>query len=167
MRDFLCELYAFIVSICGKKRVEFIFNSYIMRYFTCICKKCKMECYIIRKNASQMLSLTASEFEALLPSFKYHWDEYYAHYTHPQRKIAKTAFHTIAQQENFRWLATNCFSYCPIWKTIHQNTWQIAGEELLAYGTFAGRMQRRPAWRYGTSYTATDGRRKTKILLQW
>ena len=38
----------------------------------------------VRKNAPQMLSLTSltvSEFEALLPSFKYHWDEYCSRYT--------------------------------------------------------------------------------------
>ena len=38
----------------------------------------------VRKNAPQLLSLTGltvSEFEALLPTFKYHWDEYYSHYT--------------------------------------------------------------------------------------
>jgi len=38
----------------------------------------------VRKNAPQLLSLTSmtvTEFEALLPTFKYHWDEYYAHYT--------------------------------------------------------------------------------------
>ena len=37
-----------------------------------------------RKNAPQMLSLTSltvSEFKALLPSFRYHWDEYYSRYT--------------------------------------------------------------------------------------
>jgi len=38
----------------------------------------------VRKNAPQLLSLTSltvTEFEAFLPTFKYHWDEYYAHYT--------------------------------------------------------------------------------------
>ena len=38
----------------------------------------------VRKNAPQLLSLTSlsvSEFDALLPSFKYHWDEYYSRYT--------------------------------------------------------------------------------------
>jgi len=38
----------------------------------------------VRKNAPQLLSLTSltvSEFEALLPSFKDHWDEYYSRYT--------------------------------------------------------------------------------------
>jgi hypothetical protein len=38
----------------------------------------------VRKNAPQMLSLTSltvSEFESLLPIFKYHWDGYYSHYT--------------------------------------------------------------------------------------
>ena len=38
----------------------------------------------IRKNPLQMLSLTSltvSEFEALLPSFQRHWDEYYSRYT--------------------------------------------------------------------------------------
>ena len=38
----------------------------------------------VRKNAAQLLSLTSltvSEFEALLPSFHYHWDEYYSRYT--------------------------------------------------------------------------------------
>ena len=38
----------------------------------------------VRKNAPQLLSLTSltvSEFEALLPSFHYHWDEYYSRYT--------------------------------------------------------------------------------------
>lgn len=38
----------------------------------------------VRRNAPRMLSLTSltvSEFEALLPTFKYHWDEYYSHYT--------------------------------------------------------------------------------------
>jgi hypothetical protein len=38
----------------------------------------------LRKNAPQLLSLTGltvSEFDVLLPSFKYHWDEYYSHYT--------------------------------------------------------------------------------------
>ena len=38
----------------------------------------------VRKNAAQLLSLTsmtATEFESLLPTFKYHWEEYYSHYT--------------------------------------------------------------------------------------
>jgi len=38
----------------------------------------------VRRNAPQLLSLTSitvSEFEALLPTFKYHWDEYNSHYT--------------------------------------------------------------------------------------
>ena len=38
----------------------------------------------VRKNAPQLLSLTSldvSEFESLLPSFKYHWDEYNSRYT--------------------------------------------------------------------------------------
>ena len=38
----------------------------------------------VRKNAPQLLSLTSMtviEFEALLPTFKYHWDDYYSHYT--------------------------------------------------------------------------------------
>jgi len=38
----------------------------------------------LQKNAPQLLSLTSltvSEFEAFLPSFKYHWDEYYSRYT--------------------------------------------------------------------------------------
>ena len=38
----------------------------------------------VRKNAPQLLSLTsmtATEFEALIPTFKYHWEEYYSHYT--------------------------------------------------------------------------------------
>jgi hypothetical protein len=38
----------------------------------------------VRKNSSQMLSLTGFtvlEFEALLPTFKYEWEEYYSHYT--------------------------------------------------------------------------------------
>jgi len=38
----------------------------------------------VRKNATQLLSLTGltvSDFEALLPSFKYQWDEYYSRYT--------------------------------------------------------------------------------------
>jgi hypothetical protein len=38
----------------------------------------------LRKNLPQMLSLTSltvSEFEALLPVFNYHWDEYHSHYT--------------------------------------------------------------------------------------
>jgi len=38
----------------------------------------------VRKNEAQMLSLTGLtvlEFEALLPSFQYHWDEYYTRYT--------------------------------------------------------------------------------------
>jgi len=38
----------------------------------------------VRRNATQLLSLTGFtvvEFEAFLPTFKYHWDEYYSHYT--------------------------------------------------------------------------------------
>lgn len=38
----------------------------------------------IRKNPSQLLSLTGFtliEFEAFLPTFKHHWDEYYSHFT--------------------------------------------------------------------------------------
>jgi len=38
----------------------------------------------VKKSATQMLSLTGftvSEFESLLPVFKYEWDEYYAHFT--------------------------------------------------------------------------------------
>jgi hypothetical protein len=38
----------------------------------------------VKKNATQMLSLTGftvSEFESLLPTFKYEWEEYYAHFT--------------------------------------------------------------------------------------
>ena len=38
----------------------------------------------VKKNTTQMLSLTGftvSEFESLLPTFKYEWDEYYAHFT--------------------------------------------------------------------------------------
>ena len=38
----------------------------------------------VKKDATQMLSLTGftvSEFESLLPIFKYEWDEYYAHFT--------------------------------------------------------------------------------------
>lgn len=38
----------------------------------------------IRKRASQLLAatgFTSSQFEALLICFKYHWEEYYSHYT--------------------------------------------------------------------------------------
>ena len=38
----------------------------------------------LRKNSPQMLSLTSLtvlEFEALLPVFKHHWEEYHSHYT--------------------------------------------------------------------------------------
>jgi hypothetical protein len=38
----------------------------------------------VKKTPAQLLSLTgftALEFEALLPTFKYEWDEYYSHYT--------------------------------------------------------------------------------------
>jgi hypothetical protein len=38
----------------------------------------------VRKNATQMLSLTGlqvSEFEALLPQFKYEWEDYYSRFT--------------------------------------------------------------------------------------
>ncbi|MDH6355823.1 hypothetical protein M2132_002170 [Dysgonomonas sp. PH5-45] len=38
----------------------------------------------IRKNPKQLLSLTGfslSEFEAFLPTFQYHWEEYHSHYT--------------------------------------------------------------------------------------
>jgi len=38
----------------------------------------------VRRNAAQLLSLTGFtvvEFEAFLPTFKYHWDEYYSYYT--------------------------------------------------------------------------------------
>jgi hypothetical protein len=38
----------------------------------------------VRKNPSQLLSLTGfiqTEFEAFLPTFKYHWEEYYSHFT--------------------------------------------------------------------------------------
>ena len=38
----------------------------------------------VRKNAHQLLSLTcmtSTEFESLLPAFKYHWDDYSSHYT--------------------------------------------------------------------------------------
>lgn len=38
----------------------------------------------IRKNPKQLLSLTGFtevEFEAFLPTFKYHWEEYYSHFT--------------------------------------------------------------------------------------
>lgn len=38
----------------------------------------------IKKNPIQLLSLTGfnnTEFEAFIPVFKYHWDEYYSHFT--------------------------------------------------------------------------------------
>ena len=38
----------------------------------------------VKKNAPQMLSMTGftvSQFEALLPVFKYEWEEYYSHFT--------------------------------------------------------------------------------------
>jgi len=38
----------------------------------------------VRRNAAQLLSLTGFtvvEFEAFLPTFKYHWDEYYSRFT--------------------------------------------------------------------------------------
>jgi hypothetical protein len=38
----------------------------------------------VRRNAAQLLSLTGFtvvEFEAFLPTFKYHWDEYYSQFT--------------------------------------------------------------------------------------
>ena len=38
----------------------------------------------VRRNAIQLLSLTGfttGEFEAFLPTFKYHWDEYYSRFT--------------------------------------------------------------------------------------
>ena len=38
----------------------------------------------IQRNPKQLLSLTGftvCEFEAFLPTFKYHWDEYNAHFT--------------------------------------------------------------------------------------
>jgi hypothetical protein len=38
----------------------------------------------IRRNPKQLLSLTGfsvSEFEAFLPTFKYHWEEYNSHFT--------------------------------------------------------------------------------------
>jgi hypothetical protein len=56
-----------------------------MRYFTYFCEKIsKMKYDKVRKNATQMLSLTGlpvSEFEALLPHFKYEWEEYYSRFT--------------------------------------------------------------------------------------
>jgi hypothetical protein len=38
----------------------------------------------VKKNAPQLLSLTgftSVEFDSLLPTFKYEWEEYYAHFT--------------------------------------------------------------------------------------
>ena len=38
----------------------------------------------LRRTPKQLLSLTGftlEEFEAFIPFFKYHWDEYYSHYT--------------------------------------------------------------------------------------
>jgi hypothetical protein len=38
----------------------------------------------VRRNPEQLLSLTGftvAEFEAFVPTFKYHWDEYYSHIT--------------------------------------------------------------------------------------
>lgn len=48
----------------------------------------------IKRNAPQILSitgLTKEEFDALLPTFKYHWDEYYSRFTlkgKPRRRIS-------------------------------------------------------------------------------
>ena len=56
-----------------------------MRSFTYLCGKIsKMRYDKVRKNPPQMLSLTGftvAEFDALLPTFKYKWDEYYSRYT--------------------------------------------------------------------------------------
>jgi len=38
----------------------------------------------VRRNPKQLLSLpgfTLAEFEAFVPTFGYHWDEYYSHFT--------------------------------------------------------------------------------------
>ena len=38
----------------------------------------------VRRNPIQLLSLTGftlSEFESFIPTFRYHWDEYYSHFT--------------------------------------------------------------------------------------
>lgn len=38
----------------------------------------------VRKNSKQLLSLTGltlAELEAFVPTFRYHWDEYYSHFT--------------------------------------------------------------------------------------
>jgi hypothetical protein len=38
----------------------------------------------VRRNPKQLLSLTGftiAEFEAFVPTFRYHWDEYYSHFT--------------------------------------------------------------------------------------
>ena len=38
----------------------------------------------VRRNPKQLLSLTGftvAEFEAFVPTFRYHWDAYYSHFT--------------------------------------------------------------------------------------
>lgn len=48
----------------------------------------------VRKNPKQLLSLTgftSEEFEAFLPTFRYHWEDYYSHFTlkgKPRERIA-------------------------------------------------------------------------------
>jgi hypothetical protein len=47
-------------------------------------KAAQMKYDKVRRNPTQLLSLTGfqvSEFEAFVPTFSYHWDEYYSHYT--------------------------------------------------------------------------------------
>ena len=48
----------------------------------------------VRKNPKQLLSLTGftvAEFEAFVPTFRYHWEEYYSHFTlkgNPRQRIS-------------------------------------------------------------------------------
>lgn len=49
----------------------------------------------IKKNPKQLLSLTGfsiSEFEAFLPTFKYHWEEYYSHFILKGRPRIRTSY---------------------------------------------------------------------------
>ncbi|MDH6353795.1 hypothetical protein M2132_000112 [Dysgonomonas sp. PH5-45] len=49
----------------------------------------------IRKNPKQLLSLTGFtvvEFEAFLPTFKYHWEEYYSHFTLTGKPIERISY---------------------------------------------------------------------------
>ena len=71
----------------------------------------------IRHRHSQVLAatgLTPAEFDALLITFKYHWDEYYSHFTLEGKVRQRISYNSVASDSRSeeRRVGKECLRLC-------------------------------------------------------